>query len=69
MRAMLDPAFSQFLLRIGEGKELVDANGEITLPPDIVIPYYDKEQSLNRLTACIRLYFIYLILLFISAFH
>nr|XP_027103021.1 uncharacterized protein LOC113724311 [Coffea arabica] len=38
-----------FLLRIGEGKELVDGNGEITLPPDIVIPYYDKEQSLNRL--------------------
>ncbi|XP_027157966.1 ATP-dependent DNA helicase PIF1-like [Coffea eugenioides] len=49
MRAMLDPAFCQFLLRIGEGKERVDANGEITLPPDIVIPYYNKEESLNRL--------------------
>nr|XP_027062743.1 uncharacterized protein LOC113689113 [Coffea arabica] len=49
MRAMLDPAFSQFLLRIGEGREPVDANGEIALSPDIVIPYYDKDQSLNKL--------------------
>ncbi|XP_027076802.1 uncharacterized protein [Coffea arabica] len=49
MRAMLDHAFSQFLLRIGEGREPVDANGEIALSPDIVISYYDKDQSLNRL--------------------
>ena len=50
IRAMLDLVFSQFLLRIGEGREPVDANGEIALSPDIVISYYDKDQSLNRLT-------------------
>ncbi|XP_027127758.1 uncharacterized protein [Coffea arabica] len=49
IRAMLDLVFSQFLLRIGEGREPVDANGEIALSPDIVIPYYYKDQSLNRL--------------------
>ncbi|XP_027083735.2 uncharacterized protein [Coffea arabica] len=49
MRAMLDPGFSQFLLRVGEGTEPVDDRGEITLSPDIVIPYVDKEVSLNRL--------------------
>nr|XP_027072002.1 uncharacterized protein LOC113696819 [Coffea arabica] len=49
MRAILDPHFSDFLLRIGEGREPVDFDGEITLPRDLVIPYYDKEESLNRL--------------------
>ncbi|XP_071924644.1 uncharacterized protein [Coffea arabica] len=49
MRAMLDPGFSQFLLRVGEGREPVDGEGEINLSSDIVIPYYDKEESLNRL--------------------
>ncbi|XP_027071746.1 uncharacterized protein [Coffea arabica] len=49
MRAILDPQFSEFLLRVGEGCELVDFNGEITLLRDLVIPYYDKEESLNRL--------------------
>ncbi|XP_027171705.1 ATP-dependent DNA helicase PIF1-like [Coffea eugenioides] len=49
MRAILDPAFSEFLLRVGEGREPVDPQGQITLPNDIVIPYYEKEESLNRL--------------------
>ncbi|XP_071905593.1 uncharacterized protein [Coffea arabica] len=49
MRAMFDPGFSHFLLSVGEGREPVDDQGEITLPPDIVIPYLDKEESLNRL--------------------
>ncbi|XP_027171551.1 uncharacterized protein LOC113771129 [Coffea eugenioides] len=49
MRAILDPAFSDFLLRIGEGRETVDRHGEITLPFAMVIPYIEKEQSLNRL--------------------
>nr|XP_027093828.1 uncharacterized protein LOC113714241 [Coffea arabica] len=49
MRAMFDPGFSQFLLRVGEGREPIDDEGEITLSSDIVIPYYDKEESLNRL--------------------
>ncbi|XP_027171825.1 uncharacterized protein LOC113771446 [Coffea eugenioides] len=49
MRVMFDPGFSQFLLRVGEGREPIDDEGEITLSSDIVIPYYDKEESLNRL--------------------
>ncbi|XP_071921805.1 uncharacterized protein [Coffea arabica] len=49
MRAILDPAFSEFLLRIGEGREPVDIDGEITLSSEMVIPYTDKEKSLNRL--------------------
>ncbi|XP_027177915.1 ATP-dependent DNA helicase PIF2-like [Coffea eugenioides] len=49
MRAILDPQFSEFLLRVGEGREPIDFSGEITLPRDLVIPYYDKEESLNRL--------------------
>nr|XP_027083804.1 uncharacterized protein LOC113706116 [Coffea arabica] len=53
MRAILDPQFSEFLLSVGEGKEPVDLNGEITLPPDLVIPYYDREQFLNRLIGCV----------------
>ena len=50
---MLDPGFSQFLLRVGDGREPVAGEGEITLSSDIVIPYYDKEESLNRLASCI----------------
>ncbi|XP_027156938.1 ATP-dependent DNA helicase PIF7-like [Coffea eugenioides] len=49
MRAILDPAFSELLLRIGEGREAVDRHGEITLPSEMVIPYTEKEESLNRL--------------------
>ena len=49
MRAILDPTFSDFLLRLGEGRETVDRHGEITLPFDMVIPYTENEESLNRL--------------------
>ncbi|XP_027182204.1 uncharacterized protein LOC113780620 [Coffea eugenioides] len=49
MRVILDSQFSEFLLRVGEGREPVDLNSEITLSRDLVIPYYDKEKSLNRL--------------------
>nr|XP_027121539.1 uncharacterized protein LOC113738500 [Coffea arabica] len=40
--------FSDFLLRIGEGREPVDENGDVTLPSDLVIPYHDKHESLDR---------------------
>ncbi|XP_027155834.1 ATP-dependent DNA helicase PIF2-like, partial [Coffea eugenioides] len=49
IRAILDPVFSEFLLRIGEGREAVDRHGEITLSSEMVIPYTKKEESLNRL--------------------
>ena len=42
MRARLDPVFSSFLLRIGEGLEPTDKNGQITLPSQIVLPYEPK---------------------------
>ncbi|XP_027120479.1 uncharacterized protein [Coffea arabica] len=49
IRAILDPAFSEFLLRIGEGRETVNRHGEITLSSEMVIPYTEKEESLNGL--------------------
>ncbi|XP_071909650.1 uncharacterized protein [Coffea arabica] len=53
-RAILDPQFSEFLLSVGERKEPVDLNEEITLSRDLVIPYYDKEESLNsKINRCI----------------
>ena len=42
MRARLDPIFSSFLLRIGEGLETTDEDGQITLPSQIVLPYEPK---------------------------
>ena len=48
MRAISDSHFSDFLLRIGEGCELEDADGKITLSKDISIPFDNKEDSLNR---------------------
>ncbi|CAI9109145.1 OLC1v1008907C1 [Oldenlandia corymbosa var. corymbosa] len=50
MRAALDPDFSSFLLRIGEGVEPVDEDGNITLPSEMVVPYDDRDSALNRLT-------------------
>ncbi|XP_071904068.1 uncharacterized protein [Coffea arabica] len=49
MRAALDPAFSAFLFREGEGVEPVDEHGQISLLPHMVIPYHNKEESLDRM--------------------
>ncbi|XP_027108916.2 uncharacterized protein [Coffea arabica] len=49
MRAVMDRAFSEFLLRIGEGREPEDKDGKISLCKDMIIPYDGKEASLNRL--------------------
>ena len=43
MRAALDPAFSQFLLRVGEGAEPVDADYQICLPSHLVIPFHNMK--------------------------
>nr|XP_027087581.1 uncharacterized protein LOC113709028 [Coffea arabica] len=48
MRAFYDPAFFEFLLRIGEGTEPMDEIRKITLPNDMVIPFGSKETSLQR---------------------
>lgn len=49
MRASLDPEFSEFLLRVGNGAEKCDSQGKIRLPTDMVIPYVDDTFSLNQL--------------------
>ena len=48
MQAILDPTYSEFLLRIGEGIEPVYHNRQIALPCHMVIPYENKEDSINR---------------------
>jgi ATP-dependent DNA helicase PIF1 len=48
MRARSDPWFSEFLLRIGDGKEVVDRNF-IRIPDDMVIPYTDANESMEKL--------------------
>ncbi|XP_027071996.1 uncharacterized protein LOC113774154 [Coffea eugenioides] len=49
MRAMFNLGFSEFLLRVGEGRELVNLHGDVTLLTNMGIPYHDKEKSLNWL--------------------
>nr|XP_027082481.1 ATP-dependent DNA helicase PIF1-like [Coffea arabica] len=51
MRAVLDPAFSRFLLAVGEGAEPVDADNQICLPGHMVIPFHNIKDSLDRLIA------------------
>ncbi|XP_075494884.1 uncharacterized protein LOC142532481 [Primulina tabacum] len=48
MRARSDPLFSDFLLRVGNGTECSDADGNIKIPDDMIIKYdddYDDEDS------------------------
>ncbi|XP_027090301.1 uncharacterized protein [Coffea arabica] len=51
MRAVLDLAFSQFLLAVGEGAEPVDADNQICLPSHMVIPFHNMKDSFDRLIA------------------
>ncbi|XP_027120568.1 uncharacterized protein [Coffea arabica] len=53
MRALSDPSFSQFLLRVGEGLEPMDEDNQICLPSNIVVPFVNAETSLNRLLHCV----------------
>ena len=53
MRAMFNLGFSEFLLRVGERKEPVDLYSVVILSTDMVIPYHDKEKSLNWLASYI----------------
>ncbi|XP_075492481.1 uncharacterized protein LOC142530533 [Primulina tabacum] len=48
MRARSDPLFSDFLLRVGNGTECSDADGNIKIPDDMIIKYdddYDDDDS------------------------
>ncbi|KAG8370134.1 hypothetical protein BUALT_Bualt14G0085800 [Buddleja alternifolia] len=51
MRARSDPTFSEFLLRVGNGTELADSNGNIQIPQEMLIKYDidDGDASEQRL--------------------
>nr|XP_051215882.1 uncharacterized protein LOC127333537 [Lolium perenne] len=45
MRAHSDPWFAEYLLRIGDGKEKANADGDIRLPDEICVPCTGKKGS------------------------
>ncbi|XP_073130774.1 uncharacterized protein [Henckelia pumila] len=49
MRALLDPKFSSYLLRVGDGVEETNERDEILIPPQANIPFIDEATSLNIL--------------------
>ena len=48
MRARLDPVFSHYLLKIDNEIEPENNNGNIKLPPRIIIPYEADTLSLKN---------------------
>jgi len=53
MRAHSDPWFAEYLLRIGNGIEEANADGEVRLPDEICMPYTGDGNDLDRLIQCI----------------
>jgi ATP-dependent DNA helicase PIF1 len=53
MRAQSDPWFAEYLLRIGNGIEEANADGEVRLPDEICMPYTRDGNDLDRLIQCI----------------
>ncbi|XP_062212752.1 uncharacterized protein LOC133913583 [Phragmites australis] len=49
MRAQSDPWFAEYLLRIGNGTEEGDGDGNIRIPDDICVPYTGKDADLDKL--------------------
>uniref|UniRef100_A0A8R7TGZ4 DNA helicase Pif1-like 2B domain-containing protein n=1 Tax=Triticum urartu TaxID=4572 RepID=A0A8R7TGZ4_TRIUA len=49
MRAQNDPWFAEYLLRIGNGTEETNDDGEIQLPTSICVPNKTDDNSLDRL--------------------
>ena len=45
----MDPRFSDFLLRVGDGVEETIEDDFIRIPEDMVIPYTEKNESLGKL--------------------
>nr|XP_027083463.1 ATP-dependent DNA helicase PIF1-like [Coffea arabica] len=50
MRARLDPDFSSYLLRVGNGTEITTNQDEIKIPPGINVPFIDDASSITTLT-------------------
>ncbi|XP_060965215.1 uncharacterized protein LOC133034191 [Cannabis sativa] len=46
---MLDPVFSKYLLRIGNGDEKTDSFDRVQLPSEIMLPFEDHDISLTKL--------------------
>nr|XP_009764639.1 PREDICTED: uncharacterized protein LOC104216316 [Nicotiana sylvestris] len=53
MRAKTDPAFCDYLMRIGNGQEMINTNNKIELPDSMIIPFTTEEVSLDHLFAVI----------------
>ncbi|KAI7727414.1 hypothetical protein M8C21_025563, partial [Ambrosia artemisiifolia] len=49
MRALTDPWFSEFLLRVGNGTEETTDGNQIRIPDDMTIPFTTKENSIKQL--------------------
>ncbi|XP_052152036.1 uncharacterized protein LOC127770382 [Oryza glaberrima] len=49
MRAQNDPWFVEYLLRIGNGTEEINYNGDIHLPDNICVPYTGDDSDLDKL--------------------
>ncbi|XP_075077568.1 uncharacterized protein LOC142164179 [Nicotiana tabacum] len=49
MRAKTDPAFCDYLLRIGNGQEQVNSANKIEISDSLVIPYTTEKESLDKL--------------------
>ncbi|XP_019225160.1 PREDICTED: uncharacterized protein LOC109206759 [Nicotiana attenuata] len=49
MRAKTDPAFCDYLLRIGNGQERVNSANKIEIPDSLIIPYTTEKESLDKL--------------------
>jgi ATP-dependent DNA helicase PIF1 len=48
MRAQTDPWFADYMLRIGDGTEEVNEDGDVRLPDEICVPYTgDSEKDLD----------------------
>ncbi|XP_019235621.1 PREDICTED: uncharacterized protein LOC109215948 [Nicotiana attenuata] len=49
MRAKTDPAFCEYLMRIGDGKERQNAYEKIEIPHSLIIPFTSEKEPLNML--------------------
>ena len=49
MRAHSDPWFAEYLLRIGDGKEETNVDGDVRLPDEICVPCTNKDSDLDTL--------------------
>ncbi|KAL7114938.1 hypothetical protein ACP275_04G152500 [Erythranthe tilingii] len=52
-RAQSDPKFSEFLLRVGNGDQPIDVEGNIRIREQMTIKYDNEEDSIQRLIAAI----------------